>query len=30
MKNEESVIYTYKHRKIVMFLANKYVKQNRE
>lgn len=30
MKNEEHAIYTFKHRKIVMFLANKYVKNNRE
>lgn len=30
MKNEQHIIYTFKHRKIVMFLANKYVKNNRE
>lgn len=30
MKNEQHAIYTYKHRKIVMFLADKYVKTNRE
>lgn len=30
MKNEEHAIYTFKHRKIVMFLANKYVKNSRE
>lgn len=30
MKNEEYMIYTYKHRKIVMYLANKYVKNNKE
>lgn len=26
MKNEEYMVYTYKHRKIVMYLANKYIK----
>ena len=27
MKNQEHIEYTYKHRKIVMYLANKYVKE---
>ena len=26
MRNQEHIEYTYKHRKIVMYLANKYVK----
>ena len=26
MKNQEHIEYTYKHRKIVMYLANKYLK----
>ena len=28
MKNQEHIEYTYKHRKIVMYLANKYVKED--
>ena len=28
--NQEYIEYTYKHRKIVMYLANKYVKENKE
>ena len=27
MRNQEHIEYTYKHRKIVMYLANKYVKE---
>lgn len=30
MKNREYIEYTYKHRKIVIYLANKYVKENKE
>lgn len=30
MKNKEHAMYTFKHRRIVMFLANKYVKNNRD
>lgn len=30
MKNREFIEYTYKHRKIVMLLANKYFKGNKE
>lgn len=30
MKNQEYIEYTYKHRKIVTYLANKYVKNNKE
>ena len=30
MKNQEHIEYTYKHRKIVMYLANKYVKEETE
>ena len=29
MKNREYIEYTYKHRKIVIYLANKYVKENK-
>lgn len=28
--NQEYIEYTYKHRKLVMYLANKYVKENKE
>ena len=30
MKNKDYIEYTYKHRKIVIFLANKYYKDNKE
>ena len=30
MKNEDYIEYTYKHRKIVIYLANKYYKDNKE
>ena len=30
MKNREYIEYTYKHRKIVIYFANKYVKENKE
>ena len=30
MKNMEHIEYTYKHRKIVIYLANKYYKDNKE
>ena len=30
MNNIEHIKYTYKHRKIVLFLANKYVKNKKE
>ena len=30
MKNREYIEYTYKHRKIVIYLANKYVKENKD
>ena len=30
MKNMEHIEYTYKHRKIVMLLARKYFKENKE
>ena len=30
MKNQEYIEYTYKHRKIVIYLANKYVKKDKE
>lgn len=30
MKNKEHIEYTYKHRKVVMLLAKKYFKENRE
>ena len=30
MKNFEHIKYTYKHRKIVMLLAEKYFKDNQE
>lgn len=30
MKNELNLKYTYKHRKVVMYLANKYLKENKE
>lgn len=30
MKNQEYIEYTYKHRKIVIYLANKYVKEDKE
>lgn len=30
MKNKDYIEYTYKHRKIVIYLANKYYKDNKE
>ncbi len=30
MKNKDHIIYTYLHRKVVIFLANKYVKEDRK
>lgn len=30
MKNESNLKYTYKHRKVVMYLANKYIKENKD
>ena len=30
MKNEEHIKYTYKHRKVVMLLAKKYFKDNKQ
>ena len=30
MKNMEHILYTYKHRKEVMMLANKYISYNKE
>ena len=30
MKNQEYIEYTYLHRKVVMYLANKYIKRDKE
>ena len=30
MKNQEYIEYTYLHRKVVMYLANKYIKKDKE
>ena len=30
MKNESNLKYTYNHRKVVMYLANKYIKENKD
>ena len=30
MKNELNLKYTYKHRKVVIYLANKYIKENKD
>jgi len=30
MKNKGHIEYTYKHRKVVMLLAQKYFKENKE
>lgn len=30
MKNREKIIYTYKHRKVMLMLANKYIKNSDE
>lgn len=30
MKNQENIEYTYKHRKIVKYLAEKYIQKNKK
>ena len=30
MKNKDYIEYTYKHRKIVIYLAKKYFKKNKD
>ena len=30
MKNESNLKYTYKHRKVVMYLANKYIREDKD